>query len=70
MLVCVFCLGPQQPHSPHSAHPLLGQDAEEHQGDEDDDDSKTHRCWRVVCRHCIELRVVVVVTVEGFALCK
>ena len=56
MLVCVFCLGPQQPHSPHSAHPLLGQDAEEHQGDEDDDDdrrvdSKTHRCWRVVCRH-------------------
>ena len=55
MLVCVFCLRPQQPHSPHSAHPLLGQDAE-HQGDEDDDDdrrddSKTHRCWRVVCRH-------------------
>ena len=41
MLVCVFCLGPQQPHSPHSAHPLLGQDPE-HQGDEDDDDSKTY----------------------------
>ena len=66
VLVCVFCLCPEQPHSPHSAHPLLGQDAE-HQGDEDDDvesldASKTHICWRVVCRQWIEL---VVVTVEG-----